>query len=124
VPEFEVAPGLSLDSPVELAAADAEAIDSRAAAWEGPGLHVVVDEGELADPLLSYGARPDAAVREETIGGRRARVVTFTLEGGVPFAAAHFPADDRRGPLTISATGTAGESTDVPLHLLRSVTFS
>jgi hypothetical protein len=122
--EVEVAPGITIESPVGLRVTGAEAIDSKAAAWEGSDLQVVVDEGPLADPLTLYDERPDALVSEETIGGRTARVVSFTLEDGAPFAAAHFPAEEATDPLTISVTGRGEQGEDVPLQVLRSVTFT
>jgi hypothetical protein len=123
--EVEVAPGITIESPVGLRVTGAQAIDSKAAAWEGSDLQVVVDEGPLADPLTLYEERPDALVTEETIGGRAARVVSFTLEDGAPFAAAHFSAENAAAaPLTISVTGRGEQGEDVPLQVLRSVRFT
>ena len=112
-----------MEAPAELTAAGA-AIDSKAAAWEGLNLQVVVDEGRLADPLASYEHRPGARTTEETIGGRSARVVAFPLEDGSSFAAAHFPEAEGRDALTISVTGRAEHGGDTPLRALRSVTFA
>jgi hypothetical protein len=120
--------GFRLRSPVDLREADAKGIDSNATALEGRNLSVVIDAGPFSDPLTSYGDRRGASASEETIGGRTARVVSFPLDDGSQFAAAHFELDGeaRAGAprkLTISVTGREDLGGEVPLKIVRSLEF-
>lgn len=117
-----------LRSPVPLTETAATGVDSNAKALEGTNLNVVIDEGQFSDPLTAYGSRQGAQLLEEPIGGRAARVVSFPLDDGSHFAAAHFEPDgdagsDRPGKLTISVTGRDDAGGDVPLEVVRSLEF-
>jgi hypothetical protein len=123
--ELETA-SLRLRSPEELRDVGATGIDSQVTSLEGPTLSVTVDTGPYADPLSSYAGRPEYMASHETIGGRRARVVSFRLEDDRRFAGAHFePAPGGAGPdrATVSVVEQAGDGTDVPLEVVRSVEF-
>jgi hypothetical protein len=126
--DVELTPGLRLRSPVQLRPAQAQGVDSNVSAWQDGKLEVVVDEGPYADPLTTYDDRPNAHTADETIGGQPARVVSFPLDDGRQFAAAHF---DRgtgggvaAGRTTISVTGRDELGGDVPLRIVRSVRFT
>jgi hypothetical protein len=117
-----------LRSPVPLSETAATGVDSNASALEGPNLNVVIDEGQFSDPLTAYGSRQGAHVSEEPVGGHPARVVSFPLDDGSQFAAAHFElggdaGSDRPRKLTISVTGRDDAGGKVPLEVVRSLEF-
>jgi hypothetical protein len=117
-----------LRSPVDLTVADAAGVDSNATALEGRNISVVIDEGPFSDPLTSYGNRQGVQSSEEPIDGHPARVVSFPLDDGSQFAAAHFDLSGGAGPdhprkLTISVTGRDDAAGDVPLKVVRSLEF-
>jgi hypothetical protein len=118
---------LRLRSPVDLAAAGREGIDSHVSVFQGKNLEVTVDEGPFCDPLTGYGDRPEHRMTEEPIGGRPARVVSFRLdEAQGHFAGAHFDGEgEGSGPskLTIAVIGREDLGGDVPLQVVKSVQF-
>lgn len=83
---------VSLEIPAALAKREGTAVDSAAAAYEAPGLSVLVDQGPFADQLSSYVGRPDYRVEATEIAGAAARIVSFrTPEEKTYTVAVHVP---------------------------------
>jgi hypothetical protein len=89
--ELTLAEGLTLTVPTDLSGGPDQGVDTEVTTWNGPGISVVIDQGPFADPLTTYGGRAGSHSRQETIGGRLARVVSFVEGNGTRVVAAHFP---------------------------------
>ena len=116
---------VSIRLPEEVGPTDDRAIDSTAATWSGKGISLLVDEGPFADPLTSYENRPNYRAAEETIGGRKARVVAFDQPDGTRSVAAHFPDDGGEpGALTVVARGESGVAQELLNQIIRDISFA
>jgi hypothetical protein len=89
--EVPVGDVLVFSSPIELAPASAQGIDTAVGEWRGDGLLVRIDVGPFVDRLNRYGQQPNYQAFETSIDGRPARGVAFDQADGSRFTAVHFP---------------------------------
>ena len=88
--EVSLLTGHRLCLPPGVSGGSAQGVDTAVAAWSGPGIQILVDEGPFADPLTSYARRTNYRTSVETIDGRPACLVSFNDDDGMRVVAAHF----------------------------------
>jgi hypothetical protein len=126
--EIDFGGKLQFSLPAGLAETKEQGIDSRVGRWEGEGITVRVDYGIFSDPLTSYAERPNYRLAAEKIDNRTARVVSFDLNDGKDFIAAHFGGfteeeTGERSALTIVVETEPGVGSEVASQIIRSVRF-
>jgi hypothetical protein len=125
---YEFGEVLTFRSPVRLARTGARGIDSNVGVWEGGGVRVLIDHGLFSDPLTGHQGRAGHEVREESIDGAPARVVSYPTAGRGRGAGAHFmDLGGRAGGRAIRLTMTIESDTldaGTLLEMVRSIRFT
>ena len=119
-----IAGKFSMALPPSMAARETASIDSLTGEFASPAIELRYDYGKFAD-RLSYATKPEYREESLTVGGRPARLVTFTdSSSDRPYVAAIHLADLKDGDrlaLYVSARTSADIST--ARDIFRSVAF-
>lgn len=107
--------------PVPVNPTGQHVIDSSAAAWEGDGLTIVVDEGPFSDSLAGYEDKPEYRVGSGTCVGCPARLVFFTDADGVLVAAARIELDESIMTVTVRTDPRLGP--DSAMRIIQSLSI-
>lgn len=115
--------GVQFVAPEGMVSDNSRAIDSAAAEYRADGLRVIVDRGPFSDPLTGYTSSPEHKRWEETIGGRKATIVSFSSDRGRKVVAARF-ASNGGDAVTVVVTLESEMAVTQGLAILRSITFT
>lgn len=126
--QIEAAGTFSFWLPPDLAEVSTRGIDSVVRRWESEDLTALMDYGRFSDPLTEYSAQKSYQETSEQIAGHAARIVSFRQDDGWAFTAVHFPnlgsnASGHTLKLTLVVKSSPQLSQDVPLQIVRSVSF-
>jgi hypothetical protein len=121
--------GLEISLPSSMKHVHTQAIDSYFYQWKNENISVSLDISPFADPLTSYLRKEDVETFSEKIGGKIANVISFQKEDGSHFFGAHFPnvasaKDKSIQKLTLFIESRLPEDSDVPMKIVRSLTFA
>jgi hypothetical protein len=117
--------GYGFQAPAELTAIDRQGEDSCLDSWSTPGCAYAGDHGSYSSNLSELVGQPQLVVREESIDGRAAKLVT-ALQDGSFVAAVNFPQvspDEPGVRLTVSATCDDSAGQQDALRAFRTITF-
>ena len=114
--------------PPTLVARDVQSHDSYMRRWESKDMVVKFDYGRYSDPLTFYSRKNSYEAATERIGGYATKIVSFQRDDDWRFTAAHFPdlgseQFGRTVKLTLTVDTNPKVPRDVPLKIVRSVTF-
>jgi len=114
--------------PPALVARDVRSHDSYERRWESKDMVVHFDYGRFSDPLTLYSRKNSYEAATERIGSYTTTIVSFQQDDGWRFTAAHFPdlGSDQFGrtvKLTLAVDTNPKVPKDVPLKIVRSITF-